>query len=80
MDFLGDKLLKLKTIDAAPLLSTPLPVTRFLVKGLLLEGLHSLADFPRVGKSWLAFWICLQVSKGDLFGGLSTAYGTVLYL
>ena len=71
---------KLKTIDADTLLSTPLPVTKFIVEGLLPEGLHILAGSPKVGKSWLALWICLQVSKGEPVWELPTAHGTVLYL
>lgn len=76
----GDFMKQLQTIDADTLLSTPLPVTKFIVEGLLPEGLHILAGSPKVGKSWLALWICLQVSKGDSVWGLPTTPGTVLYL
>ena len=55
----------LETIDADTLLSTPLPVTRFVVERLLPEGLHILAGAPKVGKSWLALWLCLCVAKGE---------------
>lgn len=71
---------QLQTIDADTLLSTPLPLTKFIVEGLLPEGLHILAGSPKVGKSWLALWICLQVSKGDSVWGLPTTPGAVLYL
>ena len=71
---------QLQTIDADTLLSTPLPVTKFIVEGLLPEGLHILAGAPKVGKSWLALWICLQISKGEPVWDLSTVHGTVLYL
>ena len=54
-------MIKLNTIDADTLMSTPLPVTRFIVEGLLPEGLHILAGSPKIGKSWLALWICLRV-------------------
>ena len=73
-------MLKLNTIDADTLMSTPLPVTRFIVEGLLPEGLHILAGSPKIGKSWLALWICLRVSKGVLVWDLPTMNGTVLYL
>ena len=56
---------ELQTIDADTLMSTPLPVTKFIVEGLLPEGLHILAGSPKVGKSWLALWLCFQVSKGS---------------
>ena len=71
---------ELQTIDADTLMSTPLPVTKFIVEGLLPEGLHILAGSPKVGKSWLALWLCFQVSKGDPVWGLPTTHGTVLYL
>ena len=71
---------QLQTIDADTLLCTPLPVTKFIVERLLSEGLHILAGSPKVGKSWLALWICFQVSKGEPVWGLTTTAGTVLYL
>lgn len=71
---------ELQTIDADTLMSTPLPVTKFIVEGLLPEGLHILAGSPKVGKSWLALWLCFQVSKGDPVWELPTTHGTVLYL
>lgn len=71
---------QLQTIDADTLMSTPLPVTQFIVEGLLPEGLHILAGSPRIGKSWLALWICLRVSKGSPVWDLPAMRGTVLYL
>ena len=71
---------QLQTIDADTLMSTPLPVIKFIVEGLLPEGLHILAGAPKVGKSWLALWICLQVSKSEPVWELQTIHGTVLYL
>lgn len=70
---------QLQTIDADTLMSTPLPVTQFIVEGLLPEGLHILAGSPKIGKSWLALWICLRVSKGAPVWDLPTMRGTVLY-
>ena len=40
---------RLQIIDADTLMSTPLPVMRFIVEGLLPEGLHILASAPKVG-------------------------------
>lgn len=71
---------QLQTIDADTLMSTPLPVTQFIVEGLLPEGLHILAGSPKIGKSWLALWICLKVSKGEPVWELPATRGTVLYL
>ena len=39
------------------------PVSDFMEK--LPEGLHILAGAPKVGKSWLALWLCLCVAKGE---------------
>ena len=50
---------KLKTVDADTLLSTPLPANQFVVERLLPQGLHILAGASKVGKSWLALWLCL---------------------
>ena len=32
---------------------------------LIPEGLHILAGAPKIGKSWLALWLCLCVSQGQ---------------
>ena len=71
---------KLKTIDADTLMSTPLPTTKFVVERLLPEGLHILAGAPKVGKSWLALWLCLCVAKGEPVWDFQTTSGIVLYL
>lgn len=56
---------KLPTINAEELLSFPLPPTRFIIDGLLPQGLHILAGAPKIGKSWLALTLCLCVAKGE---------------
>ena len=71
---------KLKTVDADTLMTTPLPAIRYVVDQLLPQGLHILAGAPKVGKSWLALWLCLCVSKGDTVWGFSTEQNPVLYL
>ena len=71
---------KLKTVDADTLLSTPLPANQFVVERLLPRGLHILVGASKVGKSWLALWLCLCVAKGEPIWGLTTVRGTVLYL
>ena len=71
---------KLQTIDADTLLSTPLPATRFVMDRLLPEGLHILAGAPKIGKSWLALWLCLCVAKGESVWDFVVTKGTVLYL
>ena len=71
---------QLQTIDADTLLSTTLPPTRFIIDRLLPQGLHILAGAPKVGKSWLALWLCLQVAQGTSVWDFPTHRGTVLYL
>lgn len=70
----------MKTIDAETLMTTVLPPTKFVVERLLPEGLHILADAPKIGKSWLALWLCLCVAKGESVWDFAVTKGTVLYL
>ena len=55
----------------------PLP---FVIDGLLSQGLHILAGSPKVGKSWLALWLSVQVANGDSVWGMPVKKGTTLYL
>ena len=70
----------LYTIDADTLMSTSLPPLRFVIDRLLPQGVNVLAGSSKIGKSWLALWLCLQVAKGESVWGLATHGGTVLYL
>ena len=71
---------KLPTINAEELLSFPLPPIRFIIDGLLPQGLHILAGAPKIGKSWLALALCLCVSKGEPLWSFTTKPCSVLYL
>ena len=71
---------RLNTIDGETLMITPLPAIRYVVDQLLPQGLHILAGAPKVGKSWLALWLCLCVSKGESVWGFATTQSSVLYL
>lgn len=71
---------KLETMDAETLMETPMEPLKFIVQGLLPQGLHILAGAPKIGKSWLALWICLQVAKGEPVWGVETRICEVLYL
>lgn len=51
-----------------------------MVEGLLTQGLHLLAGAPKIGKSWLALWLCLCVAKGDHVWKFPVTQGDVLYL
>ena len=56
---------KLDTIDADTLLGIPYEPLSFIVEELLPQGLHLLAGAPKIGKSWLALWLCLRVAQGE---------------
>lgn len=71
---------KLNTIDGATLMAKPFVPLPFIVDTLLSQGLHILAGSPKVGKSWLALWLSLQVAKGDSVWGRPVKQGTTLYL
>ena len=71
---------KLKTITAEDLQNRTYEPTHFLVDELIPEGLHILAGAPKIGKSWLALWLCLCVSQGQPLWNFATTQGEVLYL
>ena len=71
---------KLETINAEDLQNRTYEPTPFLVDELIPEGLHILAGAPKIGKSWLALWLCLCVSQGQPLWNFATTQGEVLYL
>lgn len=52
----------------------------FVVEDLLSVGVHMLAGSPKVGKSWLALWLCLCVANGLDIWGFKCRKGHVLYM
>lgn len=71
---------RLKTIDGETLMKEPLQPLNFIIETLLSQGLHILAGSPKVGKSWLALWLSVQVAKGEPVWGMEVKQGTTLYL
>ena len=71
---------KLETITAEDLQNRTYEPTPFLVDELIPEGLHILAGAPKIGKSWLALWLCLCVSQGQPLWNFAVTQGEVLYL
>ena len=71
---------KLITQTGETLMTMVLPPTRMIVQNLIPQGLHILGGAPKVGKSWLTLWLCLQVAKGESAWNRPTEKGTVLYL
>lgn len=54
---------------------------RWLVAGLLPEGLAILAGAPKIGKSWLALYIAICVARGlPLMKNFNTTKSSVLYI
>ena len=70
---------KLDTIDADTLLGIPYEPLSFVVEDLLPQGLHLLAGAPKIGKSWLALWLCLRVAQGQPLWDFATHPCEVLY-
>ena len=71
---------KLETITAEDLQNRTYEPTHFLVDELIPEGLHILAGAPKIGKSWLALWLCLCISQGQPLWNFATTQGEALYL
>ena len=71
---------KLETINAEDLQNRTYEPTPFLVDQLIPEGLHILAGAPKIGKSWLALWLCLCISQGQPLWNFATTQGEALYL
>lgn len=71
---------QLKTIDGQTLLSTPMESPRFVVSSLIPTGLHILGGAPKIGKSWLMLWLCLQVARGENVWNYESKKGAALYL
>ena len=51
-----------------------------MVDDLLPQGLHLLAGAPKIGKSWLALWLCLCAAQGKPLWTFATRPCEVLYL
>ena len=67
-------------IDADTLMTKPLPKNRFLVEGLVPQGVNILAGASKTGKSWLMLDMALKIAAGEPLWGLETTQCDVLYL
>jgi hypothetical protein len=72
----------LATFDARWLMEQEFPSIRYVVQGLIPEGMTLLVAAPKIGKSWLVLGLALQLSTGrPAFGGIPTGGPRpVLYL
>ncbi len=71
---------KLTTFDCESLSEMRLTRLSYVIDDFLRPGLAVLAGAPKVGKSWLVLYMCLQVAGGEPFWGMQTRQGTVLYI
>jgi hypothetical protein len=70
-----------KTMTAVELMDKELPPVRFVVPGLLPEGVTLLAGKPKLGKSWLGFSMAVGVASGGVvLGTKQVERGDALYL
>jgi len=70
----------LHTITGEELMNRPFTPIPFVIQSLLPVGLHILAGAPKVGKSWLAMWLCLQVANGEAVWNFAAEKRKTLYL
>jgi len=70
----------LKVIDGKTLLSLDVEPPKFIIDRFLPAGVNMLAGSPKIGKSWLALWLCQQISKGEPVWEFETQQCGALYL
>ena len=66
-------------IDAVDLLEMEIPPLVWAVEGLVPAGTTILASEPKIGKSWLAYQMCVEVALGGKILGRPVSQGAVLY-
>jgi AAA domain-containing protein len=67
--------------NAAELMGMAFPPPRWAVPGIVCEGVTLLAGPPKVGKSWMALALGLDIAAGrPALGSIPTQGGSVLYL
>lgn len=72
---------KSSLISAAALMALELPEPKWVIEGLICEGLTVLAGNPKLGKSWLGLGVAVAVASGGVaLGNMSVEQGDVLYL
>jgi hypothetical protein len=70
-----------RIINAKALDKIQFPPIRWAVPGLIPEGVTLLAGRPKLGKSWLALGVAVEVAQGGrVLGQIAVDKGQVLYL
>ncbi|MFW6028054.1 MAG: AAA family ATPase [bacterium] len=68
-------------IRASDLKAMEFPPIKYVVRGYIVEGLTILAGRPKLGKSWLCYYIANGVaSERFVLGDIECVQGDVLYL
>lgn len=69
------------TFTAVDLMKREFPEPKWIVEGLLPEGLTLFAGPPKIGKSWLALSLCVATaSAGHALGKIPVERGEALYV
>ncbi|MEM5767916.1 MAG: AAA family ATPase, partial [Bacillota bacterium] len=71
---------KLEVISATDLQNMYIPPIRWVVDGLIPQGLTMIVAPPKSGKSWLMLDLCLSITGGKQFLGRKCEKGGCLYL
>ena len=71
---------ELKLCSCEYIMETEFKKKRYLVDRMLFPGLYILAGAPKVGKSWLAMQLCVNVALGEQFLKHETSQGQAVYL
>lgn len=67
-------------MTSSQILETTFPELRWIVPGIVCEGLSIFAARPKTGKTWMMFDVALAVSGGSRVLGRWTEPGSVLFL
>lgn len=71
---------QLSIIDGKSLLALEVEPPKFIIASFMPIGLHILSGSAKIGKSWLALWLCQQVSTGGKVWEFETLCCGTLYL
>lgn len=70
----------MQIITAQELLNKELPPVKYLIDGILPEGVSMITAAPKTGKSWLVLDMAIKIASGEPFWGKKTEPSGVLYL
>ncbi len=72
---------RLGLTSSSAIMSRQLPPIKYIVPGIISEGVTLLAGKGKIGKSWLVFGTCIAVATGGYaLGSIKCEQGDVLYL